>query len=145
MKKYDVIVIGGGHAGVEAASAAARRGAKTLLLTKSPNDLGAMSCNPSMGGPGKSQMIAEMAALGGILPIAADMSGIQFRMLNAAHGPATQALRAQIDRNLYRKNITHLLSLIPNLDIIFDPVETLDLEKKIVNNKYQAKNHIHLI
>ncbi|MDR3208471.1 MAG: tRNA uridine-5-carboxymethylaminomethyl(34) synthesis enzyme MnmG [Rickettsiales bacterium] len=138
MERYDAIVIGGGHAGVEAAAAAARRGARTLLLTKSPGDLGAMSCNPSVGGPGKSQMVAEMAALGGIMPVAADESGIQFRMLNAAHGPATRALRAQIDRNLYRKNITFHVSHIANLEIVYDDVEDVDLENKAVNGKYRG-------
>ena len=138
MLNFDVIIIGGGHAGVEAATAASRMGAKTLLFTKSPNDLGAMSCNPSIGGPGKSQMVAEIAALGGIMPTAADMSGIQFRMLNKAHGPATQALRAQIDRSKYRENIKELLSKTINLTIIYEDVTKADLEKKIINNKYKA-------
>ena len=101
MKKYDVIVIGGGHAGVEAATASVRRGAKTLLLTMRESDIGAMSCNPSIGGPGKSQMVAEIAAFGGVMPFAADSSGIHWRTLNSTHGAATQALRAQIDRNFY--------------------------------------------
>ncbi|MDR1071269.1 MAG: tRNA uridine-5-carboxymethylaminomethyl(34) synthesis enzyme MnmG, partial [Rickettsiales bacterium] len=131
-------VIGGGHAGTEAAAAAARRGARTLLLTKSPNDLGAMSCNPSIGGPGKSQMVAEMAALGGIMPLAADASGIQFRMLNITHGPATRALRAQIDRNLYRKHVSCLLSFASRLEIIYEDVRDIDLESKTVNGKYRA-------
>ncbi|MCL2737238.1 MAG: tRNA uridine-5-carboxymethylaminomethyl(34) synthesis enzyme MnmG [Alphaproteobacteria bacterium] len=137
---YDVIIIGGGHAGVEAAAAAARRGATVALFTKSPDDLGAMSCNPSIGGPGKSQMVAEIDALGGIMPRAADMAGIHFRMLNMSHGPATRALRAQIDRNLYRDAIKKLLvSYALRLTIIFEPVETLDLEDKTINGKYKAK------
>ncbi|MDR1697259.1 MAG: tRNA uridine-5-carboxymethylaminomethyl(34) synthesis enzyme MnmG, partial [Rickettsiales bacterium] len=138
MNKYDVIVIGGGHAGVEAAVAAARRGAKTLLMTRAESDLGAMSCNPSVGGPGKSQMVAEIAALGGIMPHAADAAGIHFRVLNATHGPATRALRIQIDRDKYHKSITCHMSHITNLDIKFEPVESLDLQNKTVNGKYSA-------
>jgi tRNA uridine 5-carboxymethylaminomethyl modification enzyme len=139
VKNYDVIIIGGGHAGVEAAAAAARRGAHALLLTKAAADLGAMSCNPSIGGPGKSQMVGEMAALGGVMPRAADAAGIQFRMLNATHGPATQALRAQIDRDLYRAAVSRITSHEPRITIEYESVETLDLENKIVNGKYRAK------
>lgn len=140
MNKYDVIVIGGGHAGVEAASAAARCGAKTLLLTQMKSDLGAMSCNPSIGGPGKSQMVAEMDAFGGVMPQCADIAGIHFRTLNATHGAATQALRAQIDRNLYHNAVIKILSELKNLDIIFETVIDLDISEKIINNKYIAKS-----
>ena len=138
MKKYDVIIIGGGHAGVEASAAAARRGAKTLLLTQSENDLGALSCNPSIGGPGKSQMVAEMSALGGVMGRAADRAGIHWRTLNATHGAATQALRAQIDRDLYHTAILDILSEYKNLDIVYEPVTVLDIENKTVNDKYLA-------
>ncbi|MFA7188067.1 MAG: tRNA uridine-5-carboxymethylaminomethyl(34) synthesis enzyme MnmG [Alphaproteobacteria bacterium] len=138
MINYDVIVIGAGHAGTEAAAAATRRGAKTLLLTKSESDLGALSCNPSIGGPGKSQIVAEIDTFGGIMPIAADMAGIHWRLLNATHGAATQALRAQIDRTLYHNAIKNLLNQ-NNLDLVYESVENLDLENKIVNEKYQGK------
>jgi len=138
MTEFDVIVIGGGHAGVEAAAASARRGARTLLLTQCETDLGAMSCNPSIGGPGKSQMVAEIDALGGVMSIAADAAGIHFRTLNASHGAATQALRAQIDRELYHKEIVKILNNYKNLTVQFETVENLDLERKVVNNKYSA-------
>lgn len=142
MNEFDVIVIGGGHAGTEAAAAAARRGATVALFTKSESDLGAMSCNPSIGGPGKSQMVSEIDALGGVMPVAADLSGIHWRMLNASHGAATQALRAQIDRNLYHNAIKSILSEYKNLKIIFESVDDLDLENKIINKKYSAKSII---
>lgn len=138
MTKFDVIVIGGGHAGTEAAFAAARRGAQTLLLTQSERDLGAMSCNPSIGGPGKSQMVSEIDAMGGVMPRAADAAGIHFRTLNASHGAATRALRAQIDREMYHNAVVKILSKQPNLTIQFDKVVSLDLQNKIVNGTYSA-------
>lgn len=138
MTKFDVIVIGGGHAGTEAAFAAARRGAQTLLLTQSERDLGAMSCNPSIGGPGKSQMVSEIDAMGGVMPRAADAAGIHFRTLNASHGAATRALRAQIDREMYHNAVVKILSEQPNLTIQFDKVVSLDLQNKIVNGMYSA-------
>ena len=140
MKNYDVIVIGGGHAGVEAAAAAARRGAKTLLMTQAESDLGALSCNPSIGGPGKSQMVAEITAMGGVMGRAADRSGIHWRTLNATHGAATQALRAQIDRDLYHNAIVDIFGEYDNLDVKFEPVVDLDIDGRTVNGQYSAKS-----
>ena len=136
MTEFDVIIVGGGHAGVEAAAAAARRGAKTLLLTMRESDIGAMSCNPSIGGPGKSQMVAEIDSLGGVMGRAADSAGIHFRTLNASHGAATRALRAQIDRNLYHDAVMKILGEYKNLTIIYEPAEKIDIQNKIVNDKY---------
>lgn len=122
---YDVIVIGGGHAGTEAALAAARLGANTLLLSHNIETLGQMSCNPAIGGIGKGHLVKEIDALGGAMAIAADLAGIHFRILNGSKGPAVRATRAQADRVLYKQAIRSLLENQPNLTIFQQAVDDL--------------------
>ncbi|NPA72431.1 MAG: tRNA uridine-5-carboxymethylaminomethyl(34) synthesis enzyme MnmG [Gammaproteobacteria bacterium] len=126
--KYDVIIVGGGHAGTEAALASARMGQKTLLLTHNIDSLGQMSCNPAIGGIGKGHLVKEIDALGGAMAMAIDESGIQFRTLNASKGPAVRATRAQADRVLYRQAIRMRLENQENLEIFQQAVEDLIIE-----------------
>ncbi|MGZ8371093.1 MAG: tRNA uridine-5-carboxymethylaminomethyl(34) synthesis enzyme MnmG, partial [Caulobacteraceae bacterium] len=128
MQSFDVIVIGGGHAGCEAAAASARFGARTLLLTHKIETIGEMSCNPAIGGLGKGHLVREIDALDGLMGRLADVAGIQFRLLNRSKGPAVRGPRAQIDRCLYREAMQAELAATPNLEIVAEAVEDLIVE-----------------
>ena len=131
-KKYDVIVVGGGHAGTEAALASARQGVDTLLITHSIETLGQMSCNPAIGGIGKSHLVKEIDALGGAMAKAVDLAGIQFRVLNASKGPAVRATRAQADRALYKAAIREILEQQENLSLFQQGVDDLLIEDGVI-------------
>ena len=137
-KTYDVIVVGGGHAGTEAALAAARMGAQTLLLSHNIETLGQMSCNPSIGGIGKGHLVRELDALGGAMALATDKSGIQFRRLNASKGAAVRATRAQADRILYKAAIREMLENQENLDLFQQAVEDVTLDGERISGAVTA-------
>jgi len=145
MRTYDVIVIGGGHAGCEAAAASARAGARTLLLTHRIDTIGAMSCNPAIGGLAKGQLVREVDALDGLMGRAIDAAGIQFRILNRSKGPAVQGPRAQADRKLYKNAIQALLADQENLEIAAEPVDDLILggDGRVAGVRTQAGDEIH--
>lgn len=138
MNKYDVIVVGGGHAGCEAAAAAARTGAKTALITHKIKTIGEMSCNPAIGGLGKGHLVREIDALDGLMAKIIDKAGIQFRMLNASKGPAVRGPRAQADRELYKKYMLEALQHQQNLTIIEKAIEGLILEDKEIKGVSSA-------
>ncbi|KAI7903941.1 glucose inhibited division protein A-domain-containing protein [Cokeromyces recurvatus] len=134
---FDVIVIGGGHAGTEACAAAARSGAKTLLLTQNKDTIGEMSCNPSFGGVGKGVLVKEIDALDGVCGRICDLAGIQFKVLNKSKGPAVYGPRAQIDRRLYKKHLQEYLNNYPNLTIQTGSVSDLLLNDNVTEDEYQ--------
>src|SRR5215211_7937579 len=126
---FDILVIGGGHAGAEAAWAASRLGARTALITLDPARVGQMSCNPAIGGLAKGQMVREIDALGGLMGLATDATGIQFRMLNRSKGPAVWGPRAQCDKYKYAKEVQRLLATCANLDIVQGEVADIDVRR----------------
>ena len=146
LKEYDVIVIGAGHAGIEASLAASRKGVKTLMITINLDTIGFMPCNPSVGGPAKGIVVREIDALGGVMGKIADKTNIQRRMLNTAKGPAVRALRVQSDKQKYQNEMKYLLENAPNLDLEQAMVKKLLVEdnkvygvETMLGTKYKAK------
>ena len=129
-RAFDVVVIGAGHAGCEAAYIAARLGARTALVTIDRNSIGQMSCNPAIGGIAKGHLVREVDALGGIMGQVIDATGIQFRLLNRSRGPAVQSPRAQADRNLYRTEMSRRLALTENLTVIEGEVAEIKITRR---------------
>src|SRR5580692_9038264 len=132
-RDYDIVVIGGGHAGAEAAWAAAHLGARVALISMDPSRIGQMSCNPAIGGLAKGQMVREIDALGGLMGIATDNTGIQFRMLNRSKGPAVWGPRAQADKYKYAVEVQRLLSTCANLQIIPGEVADIETQSNVVS------------
>eukprot|EP00461_Guttulinopsis_vulgaris_P005086 UN05094 len=130
---FDVIIVGGGHAGCEAAAAAARSGVRVALITHRFDTIGAMSCNPSIGGVGKGTLVREVDAMDGLMGRVSDESGIQYKILNRSRGPAVQGPRAQIDRGLYAASMQSKMSSIPNLEIIEASVEDMELDYSAID------------
>lgn len=129
---FDVLVIGAGHAGIEAAAAAARMGANTCLVTMDLSRAGSMPCNPSVGGPAKGIVVREIDALGGVMPRAADATALQFKMLNTSKGPGVQCLRVQSDKLAYSRWMAAFLKQQPHLTVVENRVESLDIEEGAV-------------
>lgn len=145
MKHYDVAVIGGGHAGLEAATAAARLGAKVALLTMRQDDIGTLSCNPAIGGLGKGHLVREVDAMDGVMGRLADQAGIQFRLLNRRKGPAVQGPRAQMDRKLYRAAAWSLISSYEGVDVVFGEVIDFLGDNRTVDGVLLANGEKYLL
>ena len=142
-QSYDVVVIGGGHAGCEAAAASARIGVNTALFTHKIETIGEMSCNPAIGGLGKGHLVREIDALDGLMARAIDSSGIQFRMLNRSRGPAVHGPRSQADRKLYKKAISLLLKQQQNLSIIKGTIKDLKISNKEIQGVVLQNDEVY--